>query len=245
MLLRRPRSFRMDALRLTSRIAPPPVVQVSGSIPAGEPFLVTINHYTRPGFDAWWLALAVSAALEQDVHWVMTSAWTFPGRWYAGLLRPLSRRVFARLAQIYGFSLTPPMPPDPAESQARAASVRQVLEQARSNPKKVIGLSPEGGDFPGGALGWPPHGVGRFIYQFTRQGYKILPVGIYEEDGTLFVRLGSLYPLSEPHSHANGEINPDTFRLVSQRQVDLLLRRTIMRRIAVLLPARLQGPFTS
>jgi hypothetical protein len=220
-------------------------LQVYGEehIPDGEDFLITINHYTRPGFDAWWLALGVSAVFKHEIHWVMTNAWTFPRKWYARLLRPISQRIFARLAKIYGFSTTPPMPPDPLEAQARGESVRHVLEIARQKYKPVIGVSPEGRDFPDGVLGWPPYGVGRFIYQLQRSGYTILPVGLYEEDGAFCIRIGKPYRLGDPHSHASGEIDPGVIRLITQRQIDLLLSRTVMRHIAVLLPKHLHGAF--
>jgi hypothetical protein len=239
----RRRSFRVDAQRLMAGVHPPLQAQGREHIPTDEPFVLTINHYARSGFGAWWLALAVSAQLEQEVRWMMTGAWTFPGRWYAGLLKPLSGWLFARLARVYGFTTTPPMPPDPVEAQARGESVRRVLEAARRNPHPVIGLSPEGRDFPDGALGWPPRGAGRFVHKLNRMGYPILPVGLYEQDGYFHLNFGHPYHLGEPHSHATGEIHPETYRLVTQWQIDLLLARTVMRRIAVLLPERLQGEF--
>jgi hypothetical protein len=242
-LFDRPRSFQRDATRLIGRLQPPLKVYGKEHIPEEGNFILTVNHYTRPGFGAWWIALAASAVLEQEVHWMMTNAWTFPGKWYARLLRPLSQRIFARLAKIYSFTTTPPMPPDPAEAQARAEAVRHVLQAARQSPRPVLGLSPEGRDFPGGALGQPPYGVGRFIYQLFRTGYVILPAGVHEENGALCIRFGKPYKLGHPHSHATGEIDPKTFRLITQRQIDLLLNRTIMRRIAVLLPKRLRGAF--
>lgn len=239
----RRRSFRADAQRLVAGIRPPLQVQGREHIPTGQPFILTINHYARPGFGTWWLALAVSAQVDREVHWMMTGAWTFPGRWYAGLLQPLSRWLFARLARVYGFTTTPPLPPDPTDAGARGEAVRHVLETARANPHPVIGLSPEGRDFPGGKLGWPPHGAGRFIHRLNRMGYTILPAGLYEQDGQFRLHFGPPYTLGEPHSHASGEIHPETFRLITQRQIDLLLARTVMRRIAILLPERLRGEF--
>ena len=242
-LLNKPRSFQRDALNLIDRLQPPLQVYGREHIPDNKDFILTINHYTRPGFGAWWLALAVSAVMEHEIHWMMTGAWTFPDKWYAALLQPLSQRLFSRLAEIYGFTTTPPMPPNPSEVQSRSESVRRVMKAARQSTKPVIGLSPEGRDFPGGVLGQPPNGVGRFIYQLHKPHYAILPVGVYEEDGALCVHFGKPYRLGDPHSHATGEIDPITFRLITQRQIDLLLSRTVMRHIAVLLPKRLHGAF--
>jgi len=241
-LLNRPRSFHRDAHSLIDRLQPPLQVHGQEHIP-NKDFFLTINHYTRPGFGAWWIALAVSAVVEQDIHWMIANAWAFPGKWYADLLRPLSQRLFTRLAEIYGFTTTPPMPPEPSEAQAREEAVRHVLKAARQSPKPVLGLSPEGRDFPGGVLGQPPHGVGRFIYQLYQTGYVILPVGVYEENGVLCLRFGKSYRLGDPHSHATGEIDPNTFRLITQRQIDLLLSRTVMRHIAVLVPKHLHGVY--
>ncbi len=243
-LLKRRRSFRQDAHSLVERLQPPLQVFGREHIPVDRDYILTINHYSRPGFDAWWLALAVSSVVEKDIHWMMTGEWTFSGHWYAGLLRPLSRWLFARLSRVYGFTTTPPIPPEERTAQARAEAVRQIIDVARQNtPKPVIGLSPEGRDFSGGVLGRPPYGSGRFIYQLNKIGYAILPVGVYEEDGRFCVRFGSAYGLGNPHSHTSGEVHPTTLRLVTQRQIDLLLTRTIMRRIAVLLPECLRGEF--
>jgi hypothetical protein len=98
--------------------------------------------------------------VPQDVHWVMTAGWTFPGQRRGRLLKPLTYWLFRRVAKVYGFTTMPPMPPNPKESLARARAVRQVLEYAERANRPIIGLSPEGRDFPTGQLGTPPPGVG-------------------------------------------------------------------------------------
>jgi hypothetical protein len=81
---------------------------------------LTINHYARPGFHAWWLALALSAVVPTDVHWIMTAAWTYSDGFRARTVTPLSRWLFGRIAQVYGFTSMPPMPPDPKDVVALA-----------------------------------------------------------------------------------------------------------------------------
>jgi hypothetical protein len=229
-LLKQPRSFHRDAEALAARIEPPLQVHGCEHVPHSGPCVVTGNHYTRPGFGAWWVALAIAAVIPAEMHWIMTGAWTFPGRWYRGLLRPISERLFARIAHVYGFTVMPPMPPDPAEAEARARAVRRVLAHARRAPEPLIGLVPEGRDFPGGALGWPPAGAGRFIQHLVRMGLGVIPVGIYEEDGALCVSVGPRYVPDIPDG-----LPPDAR--------DRAMSGLVMARIARQLPARLRGEF--
>ena len=62
----------------------------------------------------------------------MTAAWTFPNSWLKRrFVTPLTRRAFARAAQVYDFILMPPMPPTPEEMAGRAAGVLRTLRLAR------------------------------------------------------------------------------------------------------------------
>lgn len=247
------RSFTQDAVRLLARREGQITVAGAEHIPDGGRFVVTANHYTRRGFGAWWISVLVSAAISaaggQSVHWIMTSYWSAPGKWYAAIQHWLTRRLFTRLARMYGFSGMPPVPLAETDAAESAGAVRHILTLAKSlpagreNPPRVFGFVPEGRDFPGAKLGWPPYAAGRFVHQLNRTGYQILPAGLYEEDGQMILRFGRPYDLGEPHSHASGEINPVTFRLLTRRQTDLLLTRTVMHRIAVLLPESMQGAF--
>jgi len=199
----RPRSFVHDARVAITGLRPEPEVLGGEHIPASGPCLVACNHYSRPGFDAWWLALAITAAVaahrapdaDPQVRWVMTAAWTFPeSPWKHRFLTPLSYWAFDRVARVYGFVTMPPMPPDPREVEARALAVLRTLRLARQVVLVggMIGLAPEGQDVYGG-LGQPPEGVGRFIALLVQIGFPVLPVGVAEAEGRLRVSFGPLF----------------------------------------------------
>jgi hypothetical protein len=224
------RSFRRDSISFVKGIKPPLRVLGAENIPPAGPCLVTFNHYFRPGFGAWWMALALAATVPVEMHFVMTGELTYPDKWYSPVGRVVSRWVLKRVAQVYGFTTTPPMPPRPKDVEARAHSVRRVLEYARSHPQAILGLAPEGGDQTGGILSLPPSGAGRFISLLAGMGYRIVPVGVYEEDGYICLNFGTGRHLQVP----KGE-SPD--------ERDRQAAETIMRLIAVQLPEGLCGNF--
>ena len=121
-------------------LRPAPMVIGTECVPPEGPCLVTCNHYSRPGFAAWWLTLAITAAVagcrapsaDREIHWVMTAAWRFEGsRWKPQILTPATRWAFARVARVYGFVTMPPMPPAPEEMEGRATAVLRTLRLAR------------------------------------------------------------------------------------------------------------------
>ena len=80
----------------------------------------------------------------------------------------------------------------------------------------MIGLAPEGGDMPGGALGQPPPGVGRFVEQLARMGLDIAPIGIFEANGRLCLNFGSQYQISIPPGLAKHDRDREVSRLVME-----------------------------
>ncbi len=224
------RSFKQDALDCLALLDPPARWMGVEHLPLSGPCLITFNHYYRPGFSAWWMALALSAANPVDMHFVMTSELTFPGKWYAGFGRTGSRWLLKRFAKIYGFTRMPSMPPRPGDVNARANAVRSALAFARSHPQAFIGLAPEGGDQTGGVLNWPPTGSGRFMLLLAEMGFPIIPAGVFEENGTLRLHFGELYRLRIP-------IEP------SVEGRDRVAAGIVMRAIARQLPERLRGEF--
>jgi len=224
------RSFRHDAQECIARLQPTLRILGAEHIPTRGPCLLVMNHYARPGFHAWWIALAVSAVVPVDIHWAMTAAWTYRDRLRSHTLTPISRIVFRRIAAIYGFTPMPPMPPDPRDTLARTVAVRKILSYAKETPNPIVALAPEGADAPGGALEMPPVGAGRFISLLVHMGFDLVPVGVYEERGELCLRFG---PAFQP-SHSTG---------ISTRERDTRVRTEAMQHIACELPSRLRGPF--
>jgi hypothetical protein len=165
--------------------------------------LVVCNHYSGPGFYAWWIGMGVSvvfagrrtAGAEDNIRWVMSSAWTFPEEpLKATFLTPITHIVYTRLAKLYGFVSMPPMPPAPDEVKERAAAVLKTVRLARAGKDRgiLIGLSPEGQDF-GMEVGVPPEGVGDFISLLVDAGLQVLPVGVFEEGDQLVISFGEVF----------------------------------------------------
>jgi 1-acyl-sn-glycerol-3-phosphate acyltransferase len=222
----RPRSFRRDSRMLVDRLTPP--LRVEGSLPELErgSWLVVVNHYTRPGFRAWWIPMAISATLPREVCWVTTSTLTFRDPLRAATITPASRWFLRRAARLYGFIAMPPMPPRDFEVALRAEAVRRALHRA-SDPHALLGLAPEGGDMPGGVLTPPPSGSGRFLLHLARRGLRFQPVGAFEDDGRLCLRYGPPFDLPHP----------------LPEPIDDSATRPVMSAIAACLPERLRGPY--
>ena len=225
------RSFHRDGKLCLEELKPPLHVYGEENIPQGGPCLITFNHYYRPGFNAWWMALALAAVVPVDIHFVMTGELTWPGKWYAPLGQAGSRWLLARFSKIYGFTTMPPMPPREKDVEARARSVRETLTFARQNPQAILGLAPEGGDNPpAGALATPAPGAGRFTLLLAGLGFPVIPVGMYEEEGEFCMSFGVPYRL---------EIS----RGLGSEEKDRAAACALMSAIAVQLPARLRGGF--
>ena len=232
-LLHRPRSFRSDGVKCLDLLDPPLVVRGRENIPSRGPCLILFNHYYRPGFQAWWIALAISSVLPVEIHYMMTGELTFPGKWYAPLGQAVTRWALDWVSISYGFTTMPPMPPRTRDVEARASAVRKFLIYKRHHPDGFLGLAPEGGDNPPtGALAMPSPGVGRFIHLLCDSTMTILPVGAFEEEGEFHLHFGKTFKLQP--SSSGGEEEKD--RLVTQ---------TVMASIAGQLPARLRGNFSA
>ncbi len=190
-----------------------PLVFGADHVPTEGACLVTCNHYTRPGFGAWWIALGIAAVIADhraagaaaDLHWVMTAAWRYPkGDWRRRVITPLTERAFARAARVYDFVTMPPMPPDPAEIDARALAVRRTLRLAHRlvGEGGLLGLVPEGRDTPE-LLGDPPPGAGAFIALLVQAGMPVLPVGVAENNGRMWISFGAPFVPEIPQRRAD------------------------------------------
>lgn len=230
-LFQRQRSFRSDAQACIRLLEPKLKILGKENIPIKGPALITFNHYYRPGFQAWWLALAIAAVIPVEIHFGMTEELTYPGRWYAPLGKIGSRWLLRRLSRIYGLTSMPPMPPREEDVEARACSVRAMLRFAKEHPQAILALAPEGGDnVPSGALASPPEGVGRFVSLLADRGFSTVPAGVYEQDGYLCLRFGKAYQLELPNT-------------LYRCEKDLYVTQVVMSAIAALIPTNLQGEY--
>jgi 1-acyl-sn-glycerol-3-phosphate acyltransferase len=225
LLLGRRRSFVRDAADLSKGIKGLRIIGVPPAAPS--PLLFLVNHYSRPVFRAWWISIALVSSVGREVHWPMTSAWTFPDPIGSRLITPLTEWVLARLARMYGFTLMPPMPPRPQDLAARADSVRRILRVARA-ARPPVAMAPEGMDSPDGRLMQPPAGAGRFIAHLAQAGYTLAPVGAFEEGDAFCLHFGKVFILPKIHSEDPETRDRETIKIV-------------MRAIAALLPERLRG----
>ncbi len=221
------RSFRADARAAMAGLQPPLVLLGRENLPEAGPCLLTVNHYYRPGFQAWWIALGISSIVAYDVHWVTTSALRYADPFGKLVLGPAVRWLLGRLEQVYGFTT---MPPVAVEVEGRARAVRKVLAWAGATPQGALGLAPEGGDAPGGVLQWPPSGTGRFISHLAGMGLRLVPMGAYESEERFCLRVGAPYAL-------------DLALNAPPDERDRQARWQVMRRIAALVPPPLRGEF--
>jgi Acyltransferase len=224
------RSFRSDAVACIARLTPPLRVLGNQNIPSVGACLLTFNHYSRPGFNAWWTTLAIASQLPLEAHFIMTNELTFPGKWFAPVGRPLSHWALKRGAKVYDFTSMPPMPPREKDVAARAQSVREVLSFVVHMKNPVVCLAPEGGDMPGGRLAMPPMGLGRFVAHLVNKGLRLIPVGIWEQENLLCIRFGPAYDLAVQ-------------RGAPSDQLDRRVAKQVMEHIALLLPSHLRGDF--
>lgn len=229
-----PIPFRPIARLLTRTLRPAPRLDISlaeslisrmGQASQAQGLLITANHYSAPNFQAWWIAIIISAGLPANIHWVVTSGWEDSG-WLTGF----THWLFPRGAGILGFTPMPAMPPNPDEVEQRALAVRKVLSYARHSAQPVIGLVPEGGDSPGGVLSSLPPGAGRFMHLLSQFCPVMLPVGVWTDGGRINLKFGSPYQLEIPAGFSPHE---------RDRQVGEI----VMRKIALCVPERLRGQY--
>jgi len=215
-----PRCLKVDASRAIKGIAPPIIIKGKQNIPKNGPALVTINHYSRPGFFIGWAALAIAAQLPDQHVWLMTNAWTNRTAGVDQIRTWITKRIFNRLAEMYGAITTPPMPPSPDEIIERVMSIRRVMHIISEKPEAVICIAPEGQDTQDGMIGFPPAGTGRFIYHIQKVLHQIIPVGIWEENSRLIICFGLPYTIESIKIKEN--IDYEVSDLVMQKLSRLL-----------------------
>lgn len=223
------RSFQEDARDACKKIVPPLLIKGQENLLMNDSLsLITVNHYSRQGFGAWWIALVISAAASKDIHWIITSAWTFQDKWYGLIGKIITRKLFHKLAEVYDFTNMPPMPPSPVELWERAVAIKKIIKGIHTDQIVLLGIAPEGRDHPNSILSPTPPGVGRFIQFLSNIGFEIVPIGIFEESGFLQLNIGKKYSIKH---------NLNTCK----KDGDSILSNIVMNNIAVLLPPHLRG----
>jgi hypothetical protein len=218
----RKRSAHADAMRLCAQVKPPIHYEGLENLNLERPFVVTVNHYARPGFSTAWIALSLSAALPPEVTWIMSNEWLFLDSKFAFILRPLMRFVLKSITDAYSLVPMPTMIKGYSTSQQRAAGVREAVKRVRADKNCILGIAPEGMDSPEVGLMLPPSGVGRFLLQLQKMGLSILPAAVFEAEGRLHVHFGAAYQLDDRMER-------------SSAVVDLAARQQVMARIADLI----------
>jgi hypothetical protein len=224
------RRFAADAQALAKGIWPPPVVEGEWPPMNSGKWVLAANHYSRLGFSAWWIAVALTATCPMDLHWMMTSAWVYPDFWRCHTLTPLSTVPLRQLAGCYGFTSMPPMPPRMKDTRARAQAVRAVLRRVREPSFQALAWTPEGRDSPDGSLTRPPAGAGRFLRLLASANLHLLPIGIYEAGGGMHLKLGHPCP-------------PFRMRRLAGGDDDHQWADVVMHAIAACLPHNLRGAY--
>jgi hypothetical protein len=224
------RDLQSDAKACIAHLNPGLRVLGRENIPQRGGCIVTINHYHRPGLGAQWLAIATTALVPLKMRWVVTAELMCLGKWYEAIGSRASRIFLQRLADFYGLTTMPPMPPRPKDVEARAVSVRKILDYVKHVDDPVLGISPEGYNPPHGVLTRPAPGFGRFALLLSRAGMRFIPVGGYEADAIFHLHFGQPYELS-----IQGDLQAD--------EKDEHAMKIVMGNIARLLPLHLRGEF--
>lgn len=231
-------SLSQDAALLLAGAHPPPRVLTPENIPPDSPFVLTINHYDRPGLGAWWAIAAILTTIAarrtrapREVRFAMAREWWYPrgfGKW---IKQPFTRWLFGKISQAYG---TIPLPPalDLDEFRGQGAlAIRRALALTRGEKPELVGIAPEGTTGAGLALHPPPRGAGLFLLLLTHDQIPILPAGIFEDDTqTLTVKFGAPFHLRVP-------------RDLPRAERDAHAARQVMVAIGKLLPERMWGAY--
>ena len=219
------REFKTDAGMIirANRIEP----KISGRAPAIGPkkTIFLFNHFSSPGFNVMWLAFAIAAVIPVNTKWLMTSAWTFPGRKLHRVYQWVSQIIFMKIARVYGFFPLPPITTKPTDVMEQGIALRSVFTFIRKYPDTVFAIAPEGRDSPNERVGIPPPGAGLFIKTLDDKGFELIPLGFYANQKEIRLNFGN--PL-----HLKISLN------LPKEDLDLNIREQVKQAIEASLPSQ-------
>jgi 1-acyl-sn-glycerol-3-phosphate acyltransferase len=196
-VLGRPRSLARDALAVLGHMPMPPLVRGGDRIPEEGQFVVVANHYERPGLWMAWPAILISHVVRTrtglETRWIAIQEWEAFSLRGIDIPRGLIRAVFERAFATYGL-IAMPSPDAPAIS--RAGAMRSSAGEAKRG--SILGLLPEGTVGPTPELLHAREGAGLFLLLLAANGARIVPVGLYEEEGRLVAGFGEPFALRVP-----------------------------------------------
>ncbi len=226
--------------RLFENTSPSPRVMGTELIPCETPFVAIFNHYESSRAAAWWGPLLMSRVIAAErtrepkqVRWVMAREWWYPRGLGRAFKQPLTHALFARLAQVYGLVLVPPILEGHTTRGQGAVAVRRALTLTRGEHPALVGIAPEGRTGPNAALTEPPPGAGLFLLLLTHNALPCLPVGWYEdEQNTINIRFGAPFEINSSRAH-------------DRAARDRAAVTEAMRALAKILPEKFRGAYAA
>jgi len=229
--------FSVLAAEFAQAFFPPPRVLGAQHIPPAEPFLLVFNHYETARVAAWWAPLLAAHVIgaqrvesAREIHFVMTREWWYPGGFGRYVKQPLIQWILARLARVYDFVTVPPILDAVSTRGEGVISVRRAVALTRGESPALLAIAPEGRSGVNGTLCEPPRGAGIFLLWLTREQIPLLPLGIYQDGGTLTLHFGAPFILHD--ARARDRLERDRASVTC-----------VMQTIATLLPDALRGRY--
>jgi hypothetical protein len=192
MLRRTATSVDSFSAAIVARIHPPPLITGTENLPLSPRFVLSANHYQRPGLWIMHPASVLTQAIRQHygpgdppVRWMVTANWPpiklgpFRFRSPGDILLP---RVADALA-CYPVSFAG------ANPAYTARSLRRIL-RAAPHLDRPLGIFPEGVAGSAGKLTDPIPGVDRLLAHLAKHGLPVQPAAISEGHGRLIVHFG-------------------------------------------------------